>query len=507
MKKISLSYLSILFAIAVLTFPSVTMAAWYNPFSWFKKINDNDGSLNIKAPQLNNSLILNQGLIFTDKKLTSFGDLLNNLQDKKLIKIEDFDKNIGIANSNQSSVINSSNKSQTSAAPQLKQLNNSQVIKKVKPAVVYIETNDGAGSGMIISSDGNVLTNAHVVEGLTNVSVSLSTGEKLSGAVLGRDEAVDLAVIKINSTRQFSKVDFGDSDKTEQGDEVFTFGFPFGIEGDVSFKEGTISRRIENYFETSAEIHPGNSGGPLVNRYGQVIGINTAILGKSVQGIQLGETIKLAIPINNAKGLIAELKAGRNIVVPTEPVQPQRQTYPIISQEDISTLSPGLQAVATASYSEFRQIPDLQYLTPQQQYELLKRIVDRRMADYEAQLRQRLEQLNRINQIVNPEPAPPPSPKIPFDFDVQVSVESSGPTGGSRIVRFSIISEPFYVCTSLIKGRYDLAIDTKEIRSGNTIESGYLDNGVYKYEIGCIGGGDKYDNNMTKKSGSFTVTR
>ena len=194
-------------------------------------------------------------------------------------------------------------------------LSNSKIINKVKPAVVYIQTVDGSGSGMIIENDGYILTNAHVVKGVTNVEISLLTGETLPGTVVGRDEAVDLAIVKVSYPQKLPKIEFGDSNRTNQGDDVFTFGFPFGIEGDVSFKEGTISRRIGGYLETSAEIHPGNSGGPLVNVRGKVIGINTAILGKSVDGVQLGETIKFAIPINVAVELIPELKAGRNIIV------------------------------------------------------------------------------------------------------------------------------------------------------------------------------------------------
>jgi len=198
-------------------------------------------------------------------------------------------------------------------------LTNAQIISKIKPAIVYIKTQTTIGSGMIFSSDGYVLTNAHVVKGFVGVDVSLSTGTTISGNVVGRNEIIDLAVIKLDTTKQLPKVEFGDSDKVQQGDNVFTFGFPFGIEGDVSFKEGTISRRIEGYFETSAEIHPGNSGGPLVDRYGQVIGINTAIFGKSVSGIQLGETIKLAIPINIARDLVNDLKLGKNVLPPKPP--------------------------------------------------------------------------------------------------------------------------------------------------------------------------------------------
>lgn len=193
-------------------------------------------------------------------------------------------------------------------------LTNSEIINKVKPAVVYIQTEDGSGSGMIFTSDGYILTNAHVVGGFSSVDVSTNNGS-FYGSVIGRDTILDLAVIKIDSTTNFPIIEFGDSDKAIPGDEIFTLGFPFGIKGDVSFKEGTISRIINDsatstYFEISAEIHPGNSGGPLVNRYGQVIGINTFIIGNKINGIIVGESIKFAIPINIAKSNIEKLKNG-----------------------------------------------------------------------------------------------------------------------------------------------------------------------------------------------------
>lgn len=293
--------LLIFFIVSAFIIPQVTFAAWYNPtswgiFSWVKKTIQIQFQL---KPQ-----------VTTDSATTTQSSNATTSTIKKTETIK-------------SATSTSLNK--PVAKPTLSVLSNSQIIKKIKPAIVYISTQTSAGSGMIFSTDGYVLTNAHVVKGVTNVSISLSTGNTLYGTVAGRDEAADLAVIKLNTTEQLPKIDFGDSGKTEQGDEVFAFGFPFGIEGDVSFKEGTISRRIEGYLETSAEIHPGNSGGPLVNKYGQVIGVNTAIFGKSISGIQLGETIKLAIPINNAKNLIAELKAGRNIIVESQKEKQAKQ--------------------------------------------------------------------------------------------------------------------------------------------------------------------------------------
>lgn len=199
---------------------------------------------------------------------------------------------------------------------------NTEIIKKIKPAVVLIETENGSGSGMIVSADGFILTNAHVVRGVSITKITFSTGQTLNGTIVGRDENIDLAILKVN-TVGLPTVDLGNSDDIKQGDEVFALGYPFGLKGDVSFKEGTISRIFneddKTYFETSAEIHPGNSGGPLINKSGQVIGVNTKAIGESVQGIIIGETIKLAIPINVVKNLLPELKSGRNIVLEISP--------------------------------------------------------------------------------------------------------------------------------------------------------------------------------------------
>ena len=197
-------------------------------------------------------------------------------------------------------------------------LSNAEIIKKLKPAVVYIETKNGSGSGIIIESNEYILTNAHVVQGNTTVKVIFFDNSFLDAFVVGRDEEIDLAVLKVKKSGM-QKVIFGNSDLVNQGDEIFTLGYPFGIKGNVSFKEGTLSRILKdkdnNYLEISADIHPGNSGGPLVNRYGQIVGINSFIFGESVQGVNIEETIKFAIPINVAKDILGDLKNGRNIVI------------------------------------------------------------------------------------------------------------------------------------------------------------------------------------------------
>lgn len=198
-------------------------------------------------------------------------------------------------------------------------LSKQDIIKKIRPAVVYIKTVDGAGSGFVIDSEGYILTNAHVVQGINSAEIKFSDGQSLQGTVAGREEYKDLALLKV-SKNNLPIVTLGSSDAVEQGDEVYTLGYPFGLDGDVSFKEGTISRRFivddVAYLETSAESHPGNSGGPLVNKSGEAIGVNTLSLGRGIQGIHIGETIKLAIPIDIAKTLIPSLKTGLSIVIP-----------------------------------------------------------------------------------------------------------------------------------------------------------------------------------------------
>src|SRR3989338_11570829 len=108
-------------------------------------------------------------------------------------------------------------------------------------------------------------------------TVRLTDGSTFSGTVVGRNEDIDLAIIKI-SAPNLTAVELGNSDAVQQGDSVYALGYPFGLAGDVSFKDGTLSRRLVSegkvYLETSVEIHPGNSGGPLVDSFGRVVGIN-----------------------------------------------------------------------------------------------------------------------------------------------------------------------------------------------------------------------------------------
>jgi len=163
------------------------------------------------------------------------------------------------------------------------------------------------GTGFIISPDGYILTNNHVVSGADEVMVKLSDGREIKGEIKGADEKLDLALIKISEKETFHAADLGDSDALEVGEWVMAIGNPFGLSqtvtaGIVSAKGRVIGNGpYDDFIQTDASINPGNSGGPLFDAAGKVIGINTAIISG-------GQGIGFAIPINMAKGIIAQLR-------------------------------------------------------------------------------------------------------------------------------------------------------------------------------------------------------
>ena len=163
------------------------------------------------------------------------------------------------------------------------------------------------GSGFIISKDGYILTNNHVVEKATEIRVRLLNKEQFEAKVIGRDPKTDIALIKIKANHSLSAATLGDSDALRVGDWVIAIGNPFGLGhtvtvGIISAKERIIGAGpYDNFLQTDAAINPGNSGGPLVNLEGKVVGINTAIVAQA-QGIGF------AIPINMAKYILSQLK-------------------------------------------------------------------------------------------------------------------------------------------------------------------------------------------------------
>ena len=160
----------------------------------------------------------------------------------------------------------------------------------------------GLGSGVVISSDGYILTNNHVIEGADEVQVSIGEStKKYDAKVIGRDSLADIAVLKIEPTGALAPATFGDSDQLQVGDVVLAIGNPFGIGQSVS--RGIVSalsrgqlgiEQLEDFIQTDAAINPGNSGGALIDNQGRVVGINTAILSSSGGFNGVG----LAIPIN-----------------------------------------------------------------------------------------------------------------------------------------------------------------------------------------------------------------
>lgn len=184
----------------------------------------------------------------------------------------------------------------------------------------------GQGSGFIIDNTGNILTNAHVVNGADRVVVTLKDGRSFEAIVEGADEVTDLAVVKIDDKEDdiLPVAPLGDSDQVEVGDWAIAVGNPLGLDNTVtlgivstlkrsSSSVGIPGKRLE-FIQTDAAINPGNSGGPLVNQQGEVIGINTAIRADAMG-------IGFAIPINKAKEIKDMLARGETVAHPYIGVQ------------------------------------------------------------------------------------------------------------------------------------------------------------------------------------------
>lgn len=166
----------------------------------------------------------------------------------------------------------------------------------------------GRGSGFIVSKEGQILTNNHVIDGVDKITVTLSDGKTYSAKILGKDPTFDLAVIKIEPEEELPVLELGDSDAVEVGEWVVAIGNPYGFEhsvtaGVISAKNRSIHAQdvnFDGFLQTDAAINPGNSGGPLLNMNGQVVGINTAIL-------PYAQGLGFAVPVNMAKQIMGDL--------------------------------------------------------------------------------------------------------------------------------------------------------------------------------------------------------
>jgi serine protease Do len=212
--------------------------------------------------------------------------------------------------------------------PEILRLNNfmHELAERLKPALVQVRVRRSAeappddaerspegegrrasGSGFIIRQDGYLVTNAHVVEGAERIQIKLSDGRRFDGTLVGQDERVDLALVKITGSG-LPVAALGDSNKIRVGEFVLALGHPFGLEQTVSF--GIVSRRGPplqvaapgfDFIQTDAAVNPGNSGGPLVNMAGEVVGVNSMAARNG--------SIGFAIPVNLVKGLLPQLVA------------------------------------------------------------------------------------------------------------------------------------------------------------------------------------------------------
>ena len=213
-----------------------------------------------------------------------------------------------------------------------------QVAKSIGPSVVHIDTVEkidfprddfasqffrlpprrgiaqGQGSGVIIDKDGYILTNNHVVDGASEMTVSLSDGRKLDAELMGGDVLTDLAVLRVDADGLIA-APWGDSEKLPVGAPVWAVGNPYGLDRSITFgiisaksRRGLGNTPYQEFLQTDAAVNPGNSGGPLVDATGQVVGINTAMFGSTYQGISF------AIPSDTAHEVYEQLRKRQPIV-------------------------------------------------------------------------------------------------------------------------------------------------------------------------------------------------
>lgn len=202
------------------------------------------------------------------------------------------------------------------------------ITQRVGPSVVHIQTRDGSveeaslpfgplgrrpmttgqGSGVIVDANGHIVTNYHVVRGSSSIRVLLSDGRRVLATVVGLDVETDIAVLKVNADKLIS-AEWADSEEMEVGSLVWAMGSPFGLERSVTsgilsgkHRAGMAGTPYQDFLQTDAAVNPGNSGGPLVDVRGRVVGINTAIVGDSYQGISF------AVPSNVARATYERIR-------------------------------------------------------------------------------------------------------------------------------------------------------------------------------------------------------
>ncbi len=250
------------------------------------------------------------------------------------------------------------------------------IAKRIGPSVTHIETvrsfhgsgqdadelaalfgrqplvQRGEGSGVIVDPDGYVLTNNHVVANAQQIEVRLSDGRNVSGRIVGIDPATDLAVLKIDAGDLIAAA-WGDSDALDVGAMVWAIGNPFGLDRSITFgivsaknRRGFQHNPFQDFLQTDAAVNPGNSGGPLVNIKGELVGINTAIIGNAYQGISF------AIPSSAAREVYEKLKKTGKVarawlgvaLMDLTPELAQRLSLPSLQGALVQRVQPGAPA-------------------------------------------------------------------------------------------------------------------------------------------------------------------
>jgi S1-C subfamily serine protease len=194
-----------------------------------------------------------------------------------------------------------------------------EVLAKVQPGVVSVRTNLGAGTGMILTPDGQVVTNYHVIQGASSIHVTLfGETEQRTATVLGSDHGNDVALLKIAAASDLPTVTLGDSSTLQVGDDLVAIGNALNLPGGPTVTTGIVSAKDrtlddptlpENLIQTDAAINPGNSGGPLVNSDGEVVGMNTLVI-QQANADEAAQNLGFAIAVNTIKPLLPQLAKG-----------------------------------------------------------------------------------------------------------------------------------------------------------------------------------------------------
>jgi serine protease Do len=280
---------------------------------------------------------------------------------------------------------------------------------------------DSLGSGFIIHKDGYVVTNNHVIDRATQITVELEDGRKLPAQLLSADAEADLALLKISDKQPFPTISLGDSSDLMIGEPAIAIGNPFGYSHSVStgivsalhrdLKDVEHKESLANLIQTDAAINPGNSGGPLLNAYGQVIGINTAIRSDA-------QNIGFAIPINRLRDLIPELM---------NPAQISKLSMPIKLKEEREITPPANVKVSVVTDDNQEMVLDIGGVKP-------GNIIDA----YDLLLLARagrgvvIDFTDGKSETLTPKPVPLPDAVVQAKVKLGISVEQLTPMLGQR---------------------------------------------------------------------------